>query len=67
MIISPSVANVLRGIIHELGGTFKDGLDPVKSAQIDTIIGVLGSCAMRVEHQSRFIKDEAERIRALCE
>ena len=67
MIVSPSINNVLRGIIHELGGSFKDGLDPVKSAQIDTIIGVLSSCAMRVQHQSNFIKDEAKAIRALCE
>ena len=67
MIISPSVSKVLRGIIHELGDSFKDGLDPVKSGQIDTIIGVLGSCAMRVEYQSSFIEDEAGAIRSLCE
>lgn len=65
MIISPSVSQVLRGIIHEMGGPFKDGLDPVKSAQIDTIIGVLGSCAMRADHQSEFIHQEANAIKSL--
>ena len=41
MIISPSISQILRGIIHEIGGDFKTDLDPVKSAQIDTIIGCL--------------------------
>ena len=67
MIISPSISQVLQGLIHELGGSFKEGLDPVKSAQIDTIIGVLGSCAMRAEHQSKFIHEEAVAIRSLAQ
>ena len=66
MIISPSIAEVLRGIIHEIGGPFKNDLDPVKSAQIDTIIGVLGSCAMRADHQARFIKEETSAIQNLA-
>lgn len=65
MIISPSISQVLRGLIHEMGGSLKTGLDPVKSAQIDTIIGVLGSCAMRAEHQSKFIFDEANAAKSL--
>ena len=60
MIISPSISQILRGIIHEIGGDFKTGLDPVKSAQIDTIIGVLGSCAVRADHQAKFIHEEVE-------
>ena len=66
MIISPSISEVLRGIIHEIGGPFKNDLDPVKSAQIDTIIGVLGSCAMRADHQARFIKEETSAIQNLA-
>ena len=65
MIISPSISQVLRGIIYEMGGSLKEGLDPVKSAQIDTIIGVLGSCAMRAEYQSQFIHQEANAIKTL--
>ena len=67
MIVSPSVSQILRGIIHEIGGEFKDSLDPVKSAQIDTIIGVLGSCAVRADYQSKFIREEAESIKSLAE
>ena len=67
MIVSPSVSQILRGIIHEIGGDFKDSLDPVKSAQIDTIIGVLGSCALRAEYQSKFIRQEADAIKDLAE
>ncbi len=67
MIISPTVSNVLRGIIHELGGPLKDGLDPVKSAQIETIIAVLGSCAMRAEYETSFINEEAKAVRALSQ
>ena len=60
MIISPSIAQILRGVIHEMSGTLKDGLeDPIKSAQIDTIVGVLGSCAVRADYQSRWISNEA--------
>jgi hypothetical protein len=66
MIISPSIEQVLRGIIHEMGGSLKEGLDPVKTAQIDTIIGVLGSCAVRVDNQSKFIRDEVDAIRSLA-
>ena len=66
MIVSPSVSQILRGIIHEIGGEFKDSLDPVKSAQIDTIIGVLGSCAVRAEYQSQFIRQEADAIKDLA-
>ena len=67
MIVSPSVSQILRGIIHEIGGEFKDSLDPVKSAQIDTIIGVLGSCAVRADYQSNFIRQEADAIKDLAE
>ena len=67
MIISPSISQVLRGVIHEMGSSLKDSLDPVKAAQIDTIIGVLGSCAMRVELQSDFIVEEALSIKSLAE
>ena len=66
MIVSPSVSQILRGIIHEIGGEFKDSLDPVKSAQIDTIIDVLGSCAVRAEYQSQFIRQEADAIKDLA-
>ena len=66
MIVSPSVSQILRGIIHEIGGDFKDSLDPVKSAQIDTIIGVLGSCAVRADSQSKFIREEADAIKDLA-
>jgi len=65
MIISPSISQVLRGLIHEMGGPLKEGLDPVKSAQIDTIMGVLGSCAMRAEYQSKFIHQEANAANAI--
>ena len=67
MIISPSISQILRGIIHEISGDFKAGLDPVKSAQIDTIIGVLGSCAVRADYQSKFIHEEVEAIRSLAQ
>ena len=67
MIVSPSVSQILRGIIHEIRGDFKDSLDPVKSAQIDTIIGVLGSCALRADYQSKFIRQEADAIKDLAE
>ena len=67
MIVSPSVSQILRGIIHEIGGDFKDSLDPVKSAQINTIIGVLGSCAVRSDYQSQFIRQEADAIKDLTE
>ena len=67
MIISPSISQILRGIIHEIGGDFKTDLDPVKSAQIDTIIGVLGSCAVRADHQAKFIHEEVEAIRSLAQ
>ncbi len=49
-----------------MGGSFKDGLDPIKAGQIDTIIDVLGSCAVRVDHQSTFVRDEADAIRSLA-
>ncbi len=66
MIISPSTSQILRGVIHEMSGTLKDGLkDPIKCAQIDTIIDVLGSCAVRAEHQSRLISDEAAAVTTL--
>ena len=67
MIISPSVSQILRGIIHEMSGTLKEGLeDPIKSAQIDTIIGVLGSCAVRADYQSRLILDEVTAAKDLA-
>ena len=67
MIVSPSISQILRGIIHEIGGDFKKSLDPVKSAQIDTIIGVLGSCAVRADYQTKFIREETEAIKSLAE
>jgi len=67
MIISPSISQVLQGLIHELGGAFKEGLNPVKSAQIDTVIGALGSCAMRADYQSKFIHEEANAITSLAQ
>ncbi len=67
MIISPSVSQILAGVMHEMSGTLKEGLeDPVKRAQIDTIIGVLGSCAVRADHQSRLISEESEAARHLA-
>ncbi|WP_416878473.1 hypothetical protein [Litorimonas sp.] len=67
MIISPSISQVLRGVIHEMNTNLKEGLaDPVKKGQIDTIIGVLGSCAVRVDCQSTFIKEEADAISAMA-
>lgn len=63
MIISPSVSQVLRGIAHEMSTSLKDGLDnPVKSAQIDTIVGVLTTTATRAENESRIIAEETAAI-----
>jgi uncharacterized protein YdaL len=68
MIVSPSITQVLRGVIHELGGTLKSGItDPTKIAQIDTMIGVLGSCAVRANHQSQWMLDESTAIITLAE
>jgi len=49
-----------------MGGSLKDGLDPVKAAQIDTIISVLGSCAVRLNNQSKFVQEESKAIRNLA-
>lgn len=65
MIISPSISEILRGVIHEMGTTLKQGLeDPVKQAQIDTMIGVLSGCAVRSDHEQSWINDE---VKAICE
>lgn len=63
MIISPSISEILRGVVHEMGSSLKLGLeDPVKQAQIDTIIGVLSGCAIRGDHEQAWIKDEVAAI-----
>lgn len=68
MIISPSVAQILRGVIYEMNTSLKTGLeDPVKQAQIDTMIGVLSSCAVRTEHETDWILKEVTAIRAVAE
>ena len=57
MLISPSISEILRGVTHEMGTSLKKGLnDPVKNAQIDTIIGVLSSCAVRSENEKAWMK-----------
>lgn len=63
MINSPSVAEILNGVVHEMSTSLKEGLnDPVKAAQIDTIIDVLSAAATRVKIQSTIIDDEVEAI-----
>ncbi len=68
MIISPSVAQILRGVIHELSTSLKTGLeDPVKLAQIDTMVGVLSSCAVRTEHETVWMLKEVSAILAVAD
>lgn len=68
MIISPSVAQILKGVIHEMNTSLKTGLeDPVKRAQIDTMIGVLSSCAVRTEHETDWMLKEVSAIRSAAE
>jgi len=63
MIVSPSVSEILRGVVHEMSTSLKEGLDnPVKSGQIDTIVGVLSAAAMRCDHQSRIVEEETAAI-----
>jgi hypothetical protein len=63
MLISPSISEILRGVTHEMGTSLKQGLnDPVKNAQIDTIIGVLSSCAVRSENEKEWMKKEVTSI-----
>lgn len=63
MINSPSVAQIIRGIVHEMSTSLKDGLeDPVKSAQIDTIVDALSAAATRVDIQSQIIAQEEASI-----
>lgn len=68
MIISPSVAQILKGVIHEMNSSLKTGLeDPVKRAQIDTIVGVLSSCAVRTEHETVWMLKEVGAIREVAQ
>lgn len=68
MIISPSVSEILKGVIHEMSTSLKAGLeDPVKSAQIDTMIGVLSGCAVRTEHETGWMLKEVSAIRAVAQ
>lgn len=68
MIISPSVAQILKGVIHEMNTSLKTGLeDPVKCAQIDTMVGVLSSCAVRTEHETVWMLKEVKAIRAVAD
>ena len=68
MIISPSVAQILKGVIHEMNTSLKTGLeDPVKRAQIDTMVGVLSSCAVRTEHETVWMMKEVGAIRAVAD
>ena len=68
MIISPSVSQILKGVIHEMNTSLKTGLeDPVKLAQIDTMIGVLSSCAVRTEHETDWMLKEVSAIRAVAD
>ena len=63
MIISPSISEILRGVTHEMGTSLKQGLsDPVKIAQIETIIGVLSSCSVRSENEKEWMKQEIASI-----
>ena len=63
MLISPSISEILRGVTHEMGTSLKQGLnDPVNNAQIDTIIGVLSSCAVRSENEKEWMKKEVTTI-----
>ncbi|MEM9384800.1 MAG: hypothetical protein AAGA68_07045 [Pseudomonadota bacterium] len=63
MIVSPSVPEILRGLMHEMGTSLKEDLkDPVKLAQIDTIIAVLGAAATRVDLQSQIVATETAAI-----
>jgi hypothetical protein len=63
MLISPSISEILRGVTHEMETSLKQGLnDPVKNAQIDTIIGVLSSCAVRSENEKEWMKKEITSI-----
>ena len=67
MIILPSVAQILKGVIHEMNTSLKAGLeDPVKRAQIDTMVGVLSSCAVRTEHETVWMIKEVKAIRSVA-
>jgi len=66
MILSPSIAQILRGVAHEMGTSLKAGLDdPIKIGQIDTICGVLAACAVRADYQEQWIDEEVEAILAV--
>jgi len=63
MIISPSVAQILRGVVHEMGTSLKAGLDdPIKLGQIETICGVLSACAVRADFEDQWVQEEVEDI-----
>lgn len=63
MIISPSISQILRGVIHDMNTSLKQGLaDPVKVAQIDTMVGVLGAAAIRADHQRAMVAEETTAI-----
>lgn len=63
MIILPSVADVLRGVVHDIQTNLKPGIeDPVQQAQLDTIIGVLTGCAIRSKYEGAWIEEEISAI-----
>lgn len=63
MITSPTIAQILQGVVHEMSTSLKDGLeDPIKLGQIDTICGVLSACAVRADHEVDWINTEVEAI-----
>ena len=63
MIIHPSIAQILKGVVHEMGTSLKDGLeDPIKIGQIDTICGVLSACAVRADKEMEWAEQETQAI-----
>ena len=63
MITSPTIAQILKGIVHEMSTSLKDGLeDPIKLGQIDTICGVLSACAVRADHETDWMDEEIKAI-----
>ena len=63
MITSPTIAQILKGVVHEMGSSLKDGLDdPIKLGQIDTICGVLSACAVRADHETDWMDEEIKAI-----
>jgi len=63
MITSPTIAQILKGVVHEMGTSLKDGLeDPIKLGQIDTICGVLSACAVRADHETAWMDEEIKAV-----